>query len=85
MGLRRWRGRCAGCSATSTMQLHWVDAAALDHHSGPMKVEGWESYFKTLNANMTKFNSFMHNKQQLFVDDNSSGGEPSPLPSQWSP
>ena len=60
---------CVVRSTTGTVQLHWVDAAALDHHSGPMKVEGWESYFKTLNANMTKFNSFMHNKQQLFVDD----------------
>ena len=58
--------KCASCT-TGSAQLHWVDSKGLDFHSGSMKVEGWESYFKHLNANMTFFNAFMHNKNQLYV------------------
>ena len=61
--------KCAGCSATSTMQLHWVDATHLDEHAGSQLVGGWEDYFRTLHGNLTAFNAFMHNKWQLFVAD----------------
>ena len=56
--------KCASCT-TGSAQLHWVDSRALDEHSGPMGVEGWERYFEEQNGNLTHFNAFMHNKNQL--------------------
>ena len=56
--------KCASCT-TGTAQLHWVDSAALDHHAGDMGVQGWEDYFVTLNGNLSTFNAFMHNANQV--------------------
>ena len=58
--------KCADCDS---IQLHWVDSQVLDDHSGPLRVDGWQEYFQTLNGNMTRFNAFMHNKNQLYVSD----------------
>jgi hypothetical protein len=37
--------------------------------SGPLKVKGWQDYFHGVNGNLTQFNAFMHNKNQLYVAD----------------
>ena len=60
--------KCASCDS-GTMQLHWVDATALDDHAGEMRVDGWEDYWRALHGNLTRFNAFMHNKQHLWVAD----------------
>ena len=48
-------------------QLHWVDAKQLSND--PRPIEEWQPRFEALNADMSKFNAFMHNKVQLFVPE----------------
>ena len=63
--------RPMGCRYDA-MELHWVDSAALDQHSGATTASHWQAYFRMLNGqhgDLSMFNAFMHNKNQLFIDD----------------
>mmetsp|Transcript_19547 Transcript_19547/g.77765 ORF Transcript_19547/g.77765 Transcript_19547/m.77765 type:complete len:522 (-) Transcript_19547:72-1637(-) len=48
-------------------QLHWVESAVLA--SDPKPIAVWEAYFDDLNADMSRFNAFMHNKITMFTTD----------------
>ena len=62
-------------AGSSTFELHFVDAATLadGELDGRRGVDVWVEYWEALNANMTRFNAFMHNKVTLWASGSSLG------------
>lgn len=50
-------------------QLHMVDTPKFKTYSKGFTMDEWQLYFQTLNANMSTFNAFQHNKVTLFSSD----------------
>ena len=51
-------------------ELHWVQATTFvdsPKEAPDFGTQGWETLFTSLNADMSSFNGFMHNKVQLYV------------------
>ena len=80
LGCGNWRSWCVVRTPFDSVEwpdsrlfeLHFVDAGTLNDQvdvNGTRGLDRWMEQFDALNKNLSRFNSFMHNKAMLFARD----------------